>query len=200
MPSIDLERARQEGLDMLTAAFSGGAIDVDEYERRAGGVQSSVSPDEIQAALADLPRAAPGARVAPSASTAAEEPPKRRHPDRLAHSGPSEMVVSIMSERRMSGDWLAGDAVTNLTIMGSSVFDLRSTALPYGRLRIEVFTLMGETRIIVPRGVPVRLSAFPLMGEAKVGPGIDRRIQADSPWIEVSGMAIMGSIVVQAAD
>lgn len=187
MPSTDLEKLRQDGLDALTDAFSGGAIEMEEYERRAGGIQASRSPEELQEALSGLPRRRPAARKDSPAGNA-------------PRSGSSEMVVSVMSERRMSGDWLSGDAVSNLTIMGASVFDLRETALPYGRLRIEVFTLMGETRVIVPRGIPVRLSAFPLMGEAKLGPGIDRRIDPHAPWIEVSGMVIMGSIVVQAAD
>ena len=100
----------------------------------------------------------------------------------------------------MTGDWLNSDSVSSFTLMGSSVLDLRNTALPPGRVRIEAFTMMGEIKVIVPYGLPVRLSAFPFMGEARMADDVARRVERDEPWVEISGFAMMGSIVVKAAD
>ena len=198
----DLDTARERALDLLTAAYAQDRLPLDDYERRARAVQQARDAGDIALITADLPvsapdtatRQAPGAR--PDASPHASP---HRFPVEPKH-GPQETIACIMSDRRMSGDWLASDAVTGLTIMGSTTMDLRDTTLPPGRLRIELLTLMGETKIIVPPGLPVRLSAFPLMAEARLDDRVPRRVDPDSPWVEVSGMAVMGEIRVIVKD
>ena len=58
--------------------------------------------------------------------------------------------------------------------------------------------VMGEIRILVPRGLPVRMSAFPFMGEANIHASVEQRVDRALPWVDVSGVAFMGSIVVKA--
>jgi hypothetical protein len=115
--------------------------------------------------------------------------------------GPGQAsLVCVMGDRQMTGDWLSGDKVDSFTLMGSTKLDLRDVALPAGRLKIDAFCLMGEIKIIVPRGLPVRLNAFPFMGEARLGRDVGSRVEPGRPYVEVSGFAMMGSIVVVAAD
>ncbi len=178
----DLDTARERALDLLTAAYAQDRLPLDDYERRARAVQQARDAGDIALVTADLP-------------AAAQQSSPRHFPVESRH-GPQETVACIMSDRRMSGDWLSSDAVTGITVMGSTTMDLRDATLPPGRLRIELFTLMGETKIIVPPGLPVRLSAFPLMAEARLDDRVPRRVDPDSPWVEVSGMAVMGEIRV----
>lgn len=178
----DLDTARERALDLLTAAYAQDRLPLDDYERRARAVQQARDVGDIALVTADLPAAA--------------QQSSPRHFPVESRQGPQETVACIMSDRRMSGDWLSSDAVTGITVMGSTTMDLRDATLPPGRLRIELFTLMGETKIIVPPGLPVRLSAFPLMAEARLDDRVPRRVDPDSPWVEVSGMAVMGEIRV----
>lgn len=186
----DLDTARERALDLLTSAYAQDRLPLDDYERRARAVQQARDSGDIALITADLPAATPHA---PPQSPPRHFPVESRH-------GPQETVACIMSDRRMTGDWLASDAVTGITVMGSTTMDLRDATLPPGRLRIELFTLMGETKIIVPPGLPVRLSAFPLMAEARLDDRVPRRIDPDAPWVEVSGMAVMGEIRVVVKD
>lgn len=184
-----LEDARQRALDSLTSAFASGSLTLDEYERRAGLVQKADNPDDVR-------RQVPGR----TAESSLNVPPRSVPGDLIVEhrTGSPDFSLCVMGDRRLSGDWLNSDQATSFTLMGSTTLDLRDTALPPGRLKIDAIAVMGEVRIIVPHGVPVRMSAFPFMGEARVSREVPQRIaDRDSPWIDVSGIALMGSITVK---
>ena len=106
----------------------------------------------------------------------------------------------IMGDRSHTGNWLTSDRVTAFTVMGSTKLDLRDSDLPPGPVRIEVFTLMGETKIIVPRDLPVRMNAFAFMGESKAARDVDQQVRGAATWVEISGFVMMGSVDVRAMD
>ena len=112
-------------------------------------------------------------------------------------SGSPEFSLCIMGDRKLAGDWLNSDQATSFTLMGSTTLDLRGTVLPPGRLKIDAMAIMGEIQILVPPGLPVKMSAFPFMGEATVKGAVEQRIVPGMPWVDVSGIALMGSIVVK---
>ena len=200
--SENVDDLRDRALDRLTSAYAGGSISLEEYERRAQAVQRGYAPPDIDSQVSDLPVAAPNAAMTGAAGRNRHERPlspaaaeelciESRH-------GSPEFALCVMGERSFSGDWLNSDQATTLTLMGSTTFDLRNTALPPGRLRIEALAVMGEVRILVPQGLPVRMTAFPFMGEAKIHGSVEQRVDRNGPWVEVSGMAFMGSIIVKA--
>ena len=209
----DLDASRQKALDRLTDAFAGGSITIEEYEKRAGLIQNARVSTDIADCMADLPRDPLPGR-APNRDPVYAPGNGRSRPHRTPPVGyrdrpsipveikpnRSEDIACIMGDRRMSGDWLNSEKVSSFTLMGSTTLDLRDTALPPGRLKIDAFTLMGEIKVIVPRGLPVKLSALPFMGEARMTDEVERRIVRDEPYVEISGLALMGSIVVRSAD
>jgi len=194
----ELEGRRQAVLDRLTQAFADDSIPLESYESRVGIAQNALS-------VVDLDRALDGMGGSPSWEGRRESretaPRGERSANRVDHRiiG-SSSVACIMGERQLSGDWLSGDQVSSFTLMGSTRIDLRDTALPPGRLKIDAFCLMGETKIIVPRGLAVRFNAFPFMGEANVARDVQRRLEPGMPYVEISGLAVMGSLVVVAMD
>ena len=204
----DIETERERALDSITTAFSQGAITLEDYEIRAGAIQNARAPADIDAQVIDLPRSElprdpPRGRATPSRRTAESRhaTESRHEPDFLveSRSGSPDFSLCIMGDRKMVGDWLNSDQAVTLTLMGSTTFDLRDTALPPGRLKIDAIAIMGEVKIIVPQGLPVRMSAFPFMGEANVQASVERRVDRNRPWVDVSGIALMGSITVRTA-
>jgi predicted membrane protein len=105
-----------------------------------------------------------------------------------------------MGDRNMTGNWLTSDRVSSFTVMGSTKLDLRDVDLPPGPVRIEVFTLMGDTKIIVPRDLPVRMSAFSLMADSRIDRSVNQQTRGAECWVEVSGFIMMGDVKVVAAD
>lgn len=197
----ELEPLKQAAIDRLTEAFAADRIDMDEYERRAALANAARLPRELDELTADLPAVSrasgrPAAPRRPEPSRGAESHGLRVNPD-LAGGAPMT-TGCVMGDRHLAGNWLSGDRVSSFTVMGSTKIDLREVDLPPGPLKIEVFTLMGETRIIVPRGLPVRMSAFALMAESRVDREVEQQTRGAESWVEVSGFAMMGELRVTA--
>lgn len=197
------ESERQHALDNLTSAYALGKISLEEYETRADRIQKALSINAITSQVMDL--------SVPTADTSSRHtaPRSSRHnqtaetlPDPSSYlveqrQGSPEFLPCIMGDRKMTGDWLNSNSATSITLMGSTTLDLTETAIPPGRLKIEAIAIMGEIKILVPRGLPVRMSAFPFMGEAHIQKGVEQRVDRNLPYVEISGIALMGSIVVK---
>ncbi len=201
-----LESARERALDTITEAFAKGDLSLEEYEVKASALQKARLVQEIEdevfgiALPSPLPlEAEPVRSRAPSRQNRPARPPSvqlESIPVEDKHGTP-EFSLCIMGDKRMRGEWLNSDQATSLTLMGSTTLDLRGTTLPPGRLKIDAMAIMGEIQIIVPEGLPVKMSAFPFMGEAVVKDSVEQRIVPGMPWVDVSGIALMGSIVVK---
>jgi len=208
----EMDRERQKALDVITSAFALGKISIEDYEARAEKIQRALAFGDIAGQTHDLPRQEPprdqeyarrgavessGTRKAPGFSRRPASPPAEELFVEERNGSP-EFSLCVMGDRKLAGDWLKSDQATSFTLMGSTPLDLRNTALPPGRLKIDAIAVMGEIRILVPRGLPVRMSAFPFMGEANVHASVEQRIDRRLPWVDVSGLALMGSITVKA--
>lgn len=208
----EMDRERQKALDTITSAFAFGKISLEDYEVRAEKIQKAVAFGDIAGQTLDLPRQELPRDPGYAHRDAAENPAPRRAPGFLRRTasppvedlfieernGSPEFSLCVMGDRKLAGDWLNSDQATSFTLMGSTTLDLRNTALPPGRLKIDAIAVMGEIKILVPRGLPVRMSAFPFMGEANIHSSVEQRIDRHLPWVDVSGLALMGSIIVKA--
>lgn len=203
----EFEEGRQRVLDRLTDAFAADRVSLEDYESRVVAVQRARAPSELAELVADLPEEAP--KGAAPATRRPAEPRRRDSPESQAGAlrnsidpglAGSESVACVMSDRNLQGDWLTGDKVDSFTLMGSTKFDFRETTLPRGRVKIDAFCLMGDVKIIVPRGLPVKMTAFPFMADARVAHNVSRRVVPGEPYLEISGFVMMGDIQVSAAD
>lgn len=198
----DIEAYRQETIDRLTAAFASDAISMEEYERRASAANEATRVDQLELLSFDLP-AVRKETGKPRPRTEARPDFRRETRNAIDPSlvGAAPITTGcVMGDRRLTGNWLSSDRVSAFTVMGATLLDLRDVDLPPGPVRIEAFTLMGETKIIVPRDLPVRVNAFALMGESRAGREVNQQVNGASSWVEVSGVAMMGSIYVKAMD
>lgn len=181
----ELEALRQDVIDRLTEAFSKDAISMEEYERLATEANATNRLEDLTRLSFDLP--------------ARQEQSRFRKDSSIIGAKPL-MTGSIMGDRKMIGNWLSSDRVSSFTVMGSTRLDLRDVDLPPGPIHIETYTLMGETKIIVPRDLPVRLNVFAFMGESSASRDVNQQIRGSTSWVEVSGFAMMGSVNVKAMD
>ena len=199
-PPAGFEVRRQRVIDTLTQAYASDYLSMEEYESRAAAAAAADLPGQLDDLVSDLPSIA-GAPDEPARRPSS--PPRPRRPAYPAEypGGASSSVTCILGDRSMTGNWLDSDRVNSFTLMGSTRLDLRDADLPEsGPVRIEAFVLMGETVIIVPRELPVRLTAMPFMGEARARRDVDQNIRGARRWVEISGLVVMGSVVVKAAD
>ncbi len=179
-----LEDRKNGAIEALTRRFSRGELPMEEYERLVGDIQKAADLREL-AVIEDI--------VLGDESGPSSAPPMEGFlpPDQIQSS------YAVLSERRLSGPWLRKGAAAAVSFLGSHVIDMREVELPPGKTVLDVFALLGSVEIIVPRGLPVRMEAQPVAGEATVGRNVERREREGAPLLVVSGSAILGSIVVK---
>ena len=71
-------------------------------------------------------------------------------------------MITLMSGREKKGNWRPGDKQLVFTMMGGTCLDL--TEVQEKHVDLTLFTLMGGTEVIVPRGSTVDLDGFIVMG------------------------------------
>jgi hypothetical protein len=208
----DMELRRQEAIEVLTSAFAGNIISMEDYERRATLASAAEFPEALEGVLADLPVRRSGSIGGASTTRDANRtsrsstmydtpsPSYKRHPAGDLVNAPPLTTGCVMGDRNMTGNWLTSNKVSSFTVMGSTKLDLRDSDLPPGPINVEVFTLMGETKIIVPPGLPVRMNAFAFMAESTTHRSVNQQVHGAETWVEISGFVMMGSVVVKAMD
>ena len=176
-----LETYREQAIELLSAGYTADQISVDEFERRLDLVNDASTVAEVREAVGDLP-------VVRQEAEAAEEP-------RLAERESSDIdqqIVTILSERKLTGDWLDDDRATSISFLGSSRIDLRDTALHEPYVPLNVIAIMGEAKIIVPPDMRIQNNITPLLAEVHVEGG--RRKEKRSRTLRLSGFALMGEV------
>lgn len=188
--------------DRYSSVPTQGGMNEMDRERQTADLPPQELPREPErgtraAASARGERGLPGSRSG-SASLRRQAPLPAEDLFIEERNGTPEFSLCVMGDRKLAGDWLNSDQATSFTLMGSTTLDLSNTALAPGRLKIDAIAIMGEIRILVPRGLPVKMSAFPFMGEANIHSSVEQRIDRHLPWVDISGLALMGSITVKA--
>jgi hypothetical protein len=140
-----VQRRRDEVIDLLTDAFARDLLDTAEYEYRVGQANAVDDLARLNSLVADL--------------TKTRERSLQKYPS------PGSMDLSaVFSTQHFDGDWLTNEHVKLRTFMGSVVCDFRRPVL--GPLtRVEIRAIMGEVKIIVPKGVRIQVNINPILGE-----------------------------------
>lgn len=138
---------RNQVIDRLQQATSEGRITMEEFQVRTKDAYAARFPADLEPLIADLPES--GSALAKPATPPSTKPGRRWH-------------ISIMGGNERKGNWDPGEHSVAITIMGGQDLDL--TEVEADVVNLTVFTLMGGTDVIVPRGTTVDLGGFMLFG------------------------------------
>lgn len=195
----ELEYLRQDFIEELTNAFSMDILNIEQYESLTSSASMAKTIMQLEHIKSQLPSNFPAKQANRQNTQNKSYYSTINTGEQLAYKN-QELSACIMGERHLSGDWLSSNRVSSFTIMGSTKLDLRETLLAPGPTFIEVFTVMGETQIIVPKNIPVKMKAFAFMGESRTSREVSQQNRESQSWIEVSGFVFMGSILAKAKD
>jgi hypothetical protein len=187
--NAEIEALRKKVIDCLTDSFSQDLLTMEEYETKVSAANKLDNPEELRQLINNLP-----VLVRPNA------PEARVKTNALLKGQAAQSSSCIMGNRRLQGRWLTSDSVNTFCVMGETIIDLRDTDLPPGALKIDIFQVMGETKIIVPKDYPVTMNAFSFMAEARADRDVSQQIHGAVSWLEISGFVVMGSIRVQVGE
>lgn len=183
---------REVIVDRLKIAQDEGRIELHEFEERVGRVYAARVASEVGDVLADLPAAqppppTPAAAVsypAPGMQTIHATPVRRRR-----------WMVAVLSGRQSRGRWSPGAPSRTVTLLGSQTLDL--TQVDELDIDIRAFTMMGETKIIVPPGAHVETNGFIVMGETSNKTHDDPDVPSSPMRVRVTSYGLMGECKIR---
>jgi len=145
---------QQEGIREVRARYERGEISFDRFEYALNALLRAETPEQCRAIVQELPSSPIAALDMPVPPVAPPMSPRR-------------WIVGIIGElKRIHRRWRLEQHTTVVMGIGEVMLDLRLATLPPDGL-LEVYVLVGEATIYVPRNIHVAVQAFALVGETK---------------------------------
>jgi hypothetical protein len=176
---------REAVVARLRHAAGEGRLTVDELDERIDAAYSATTRAELEPLTADLPDT-----PMPTATTVA--PTEGGPPARAS----SSFVLGILGGGDRRGRWRVPARLTVVNVMGGADLDLREAVLDGPEVEITVWSVMGGSDVIVPKGVHVELEGFALLG------GNSLRLEGPpappgAPVVRVRAWSLMGGTDVK---
>jgi hypothetical protein len=175
---------RDATIERLSTATGDGRLTLEEFSQRMELATSARTRGELDRLVADLPAGAAGTGTAVAAGAPA----------------PPSWHVSPIGGLRVSGPWRMDRHVIAVSIVGRTRLDLSEAQLAAPEVTLTKVSVVGRTRIIVPRGSGSRHrgSAWSAAPGSKAGqsraPARQPSISARSRWSAGSESTAAGGL------
>jgi hypothetical protein len=191
---------KQAAIQEVRQRYEQGEIPFERFEYALNALLQAQTPQECRAIIAELP-ISPLAALDPLA-----RPPA---PDR-------RWMVGVLGElKRLRRPWKLAQETIVLMAVGEVQLDLSLAALPQRGI-LRVYTLIGDTKVYVPRSLDVTVRAFTLVGDVKAlgeeRGGIctflseeeysagERALAPEAPHLEIQLITLVGDAEVRQVD
>jgi len=171
---------RAQVVELLRTHTADGRLTLDEFSERVGVALAAQSRGDLNQATVGLPALDTGGPPAPTTRRA-----------RM-----TRWVVAIMGGNGRKGRWRTGSHVTAVAIMGGCEIDFRQAEFESDEIVVTAVSVMGGISIIVPEGIAVEMTGFPLMGGKNLKVA-DVPVIPGSPRIVVRAFPVMGGVDVR---
>lgn len=170
------EADRQAAVDRIQQALAEDLIPFEDVDDRFAAIFGAANRADLNAALTGLP---------PTTTT----PPPRA----ARHLAPATSL-SLIGDTRIGG-WIAvGSSMRSIALIGDTLIDLSSADIPPEGVEIQVYSLIGDVKVLLPDGARVQVQAIKLIGDNRqrlVAP------VADGPTIKITVVSLISDVVVQ---
>ena len=203
--------AQRAAIQEARARYERGEISVDVFREALDRITEAPDVGACEAIIAEMPRSPLAALAALEPAPAPPTPAPMVAPAAIGGRGVSRIVAFMGETKRAGRPWTLAPNAHIGCMMGEARVDLRSAKLP-PHATLHVAVTMGETRIIIPRGVRVSARTRVIMGEAVVlGESIAGLVAAgeeehEPPTsapiaeLEIHARVIMGELKIILAD
>ncbi len=134
-------------------AVAEGYLDIDEAEQRLERIYQATTRGELQPATADLPVAQP-------------PPPEKPLPVAAATStAAGNRVLSLLSSSSRTGGFDFGQPIQATAVLGDVTIDLSTIDIPEHGVDVQVQSIFGDVKLILPDGAQVEHAGFAVLGD-----------------------------------
>ncbi|OHD13745.1 MAG: hypothetical protein A2Z96_04935 [Spirochaetes bacterium GWB1_48_6] len=179
----ELQVLRDKAYRILDEAEKTGHLNLETLSYKKAMVEMSSSFEEIDRQLSDLMEISgkhPNLTSIPKNTGLQPLSPR------------ATTIFCLMAERTLRAPAL-GDQNSTLTVMGSTVIDL-SNAYIDRPILMDCVTVMGELKVLLPRGTLVENKIIPIMGS--VTESKDLQTGYEGPRVILQGIVVMGEVKI----
>ncbi|MEX2425454.1 MAG: DUF5668 domain-containing protein [Thermomicrobiaceae bacterium] len=106
-------------------------------------------------------------------------------------------LFSAMSEQHVRSEAVAFRSASLTSLLGEMKLDLRGATLDPGGAQVDVFCLMGDLTVFVPRGWRITVNGVPLLADFQDETESQPDLPPDAPELSVTGVAILADVDVR---
>lgn len=187
--------ARSNTIDLLSEHFAQDHLTLDEFERRVTRAHSAQTMQSLEALLRDLPVGNVPATIEQGSSTAVQRPVSASVPSHRVRA--HDRTLSIFSETKRQGRWIPAKETQAISVLGSTVIDLREAMLGPGETIIKCYTVLGSVEIIAPEGLYVECGGSAFLGSFERQENSPVSARPDAPVVRVDGFSVLGSVEIE---
>jgi hypothetical protein len=182
MEEYGVKKLRGEILDRLAAAYAEGKLSDTGYEERVEKTHKAETISDLTALVKDVDRTP--ADYQPNTVPAAGD------------TGSENVIFKFFGDREILPHEFDDDTPVIITILGDQIIDLRSIA-DRRTIILNNFSLIGDTKIILPPGYNFKKKHTTLLGDFKFRKrGSIRSPEASRGTVVMKGFKLIGDVTV----
>jgi hypothetical protein len=208
MDPAELEEIKGSISDQLKEQYARGTLDEKRFEELISRTEAVNSKKELAALVPDLPpvetyRDTHRDTQRNNSRTEDQERGGTWNHDRHSRDydgtlrgkqRDEDTVVTILGEATRKGVWRVPRYLKIFTLLGESTVDFTAAQLPRDVINVDVFAMLGETRIKIPPGLNVEVKGVPILGSFK--DQTQGRGDPDAPLLRINGVAFLGEVKI----
>jgi len=141
---------RDKIIRRLETAYADNKLELDEYERRLELAYRAEYMEDLEVLVHDFP---------------ALQQPMDREIDQGFSAADDTVKVALIGDQHLSPEDFYKGRIQTLSILGDVNIDIRRFRNSRDPIRIKIHSFIGDTRIIIPRGMKVKNRLKSLLGD-----------------------------------
>ena len=150
----------------LETAYADNKLELDEYEKRLELAYKAEFMEDLEALVHDFPtlQADAGREMENNTDTDISE-------------ADDETNITLIGDQHLTAEDFSNRKIRSVSILGDVNIDVRSFRNSEGPVRINIYSFIGDTRIIIPRGMKVKNRFRSLLGDYELVRNEEQNLQ-----------------------
>ena len=150
---------RDKIIRRLETAYAGNKLELDEYERRLDLAYKAEFIEDLEALVHDFPAL-------------------QQATDREIEKA-DETKITLIGDQHLTAEDFSNKRIQTLSILGDVNIDIRSFRSCEEPIRIKISSFIGDTRIIIPRGMKIHNRFKSLLGDYELVRSDEENVQEE---------------------
>lgn len=182
---------RDKIIRRLETAYADNKLELEEYERRLELAYKAEFMEDLEVLVHDFP----GSQQAESREIAGET-------DMDIPEAEDDTNITLIGDQHLTAEDFSNRKIQSVSILGDVNIDVRSFRNSERPIRIKIYSFIGDTRIIIPRGMKVKNRFRSLLGDYELVRNEEQNVQEESPeepkgTCILEGFSLLGDISVR---